>query len=618
MFVAVGPELTFFFNDAYRPMLGNRQSRAIGQPFERLWEDVWSEIRPDVAAALAGEPVFRSQLPLTMTRHGYEELTWWTYSYSPFLETNGEIVGMWCITTDVTEGVRSAQELAQLNATLEREISERTRERDQLWNISPDLYVIVDRDGYYRSVNPSWHSELGYETHELVGHRFDALVHPDDVAGNRAAFAELMAGHTINDRQFRMRSKQGEYCWYAWTCVPEDNVIYAAGRNVQQRLEMEEQLRQSQKLEAIGRLTGGIAHDFNNILAGIGGALELVRARLAQGRTEGIERFMDAATSSVGRAAALTHRLLAYSRQQPLSLTPVHAGDILRGLDVLLQRTLGETIVVRSDIDDTLWLTLSDISQLENAILNLAINARDAMPGGGTLTVMARNSRAVLADGVEEDVVEVSVSDTGSGMSASTIARAFDPFFTTKPVGEGTGLGLSMVDGFARQTGGRVDIRSVLGEGTTVSLFLPRHAGHVPAPAETPREGPRTGGGQHVMIVEDDETVRELNEDVLRELGYTVTSHADAYGALEAVERGVPIDLLVTDVGLPGLNGRQLAERARLARPRLPVLFVTGYTWDAFEPSHVLEAHTHMLTKPFDMATFAARVAAMLDAATTP
>jgi signal transduction histidine kinase/DNA-binding response OmpR family regulator len=378
----------------------------------------------------------------------------------------------------------------------------------------------------------------------------------------------------------------------------------------------QEQLRQAQKMEAVGQLTGGLAHDFNNLLMGVSGALELINRRVEQGRSSEIGRYLEMAEAGVSRAAGLTHRLLAFSRRQTLDPKPTDIGEVIANLEEFLQRSVGPEIDVRIGKLDALWPTLLDRNQFENALLNLCINARDAMPGGGRIAIEAEN-RALDEDAAREsdlepgEYVRVTVTDTGTGMSPETIARAFDPFYTTKPIGEGTGLGLSMVYGFVRQSGGQVRIRSAEGKGTAIELQFPRHHGdrqqeEVPA-APHPEQAP--SHGETVMVVDDEMVIRMLVVEQLEDLGYTTVEAGDGVSALAALDEGPPIDLLITDVGLPnGLNGRQLADAARMKQPGLKILFITGYAENAVIGDSQLEPGMHLLTKPFEMDALADRV----------
>ncbi|MGE7472063.1 PAS domain-containing protein [Bosea sp. NPDC003192] len=387
-------------------------------------------------------------------------------------------------------------------------------------------------------------------------------------------------------------------------------------------MKIEEALRQSQKMEAVGQLTGGIAHDFNNILAGIGGSLEMAQARIAQGRIADTERFLTGAKSAVRRAASLTDRLLAFSRRQTLDPKPVNVNTLVNGMLDLITRSVGPTIAIEAVGAAGLWTVHADAGQLENALLNLCINSRDAMPDGGRLTIETSNrwmdERAAKARDLKPgQYVSLCVSDTGTGMTADVVERAFDPFFTTKPIGQGTGLGLSMVYGFAGQSGGAARIYSEPGKGTMICIYLPRHMGEVVEAGEAASDfadPAPAAGGETVLVVDDEPLVRMLCVEQLEELGYAVIEAGDGPSALKIIETKQPIDLLVTDVGLPrGMNGRQLADAARVRRPGLEVLFVTGYAENAVLNHGHLEPGMHIMTKPFEMEAFARRVRDLID-----
>src|ERR1700684_2136468 len=418
-------------------------------------------------------------------------------------DAEGKAVRLVGAHTDVTEQVMAEQalrqseerfrkladQLAELNATLAQRVEEKTRERDRIWNVSQDLLVVADRKGVWQTVNPAWTRTLGWSEAELLNRTSEWLEHPDDGGITRAQVKKLGAGETTVKFESRFRHKDGSYRWLSWTGVSDKHHNYAVARDVTaekaaaERLRAtEEALLQSQKMEAVGQLTGGIAHDFNNLLTGIVGSLDLLQTRLAQGRTDNAPRYINAAMTSANRAAALTHRLLAFARRQPLIPKNVDVNALVESLEDLLRRTIGETIDLQITAPDDLWCTLCDPNQLESALLNLAINARDAMPDGGRLAISTANARIgsvtaetpALSPG---DYVCVVATDSGVGMSAEGAPRAFDPFFTTKPIGQGTGLGLSMIYGFARQSNGHVTIDSKPGQGTSVRLYLPRHQG---------------------------------------------------------------------------------------------------------------------------------------------
>ncbi len=523
------------------------------------------------------------------------------------------------------EARRLAAKLADLNATLEARVLEKTRERDRIWNVSQDLLLVLNLDGVWRALNPAWSRTLGWDEAEMLNRTSDWLEHPDDHAKNRAELQRLGQGQATLRFENRLRHKDGSYRWLSWTAAPDQDSIYAVARDVtgenaaRERLKVtEEALRQSQKMEAVGQLTGGIAHDFNNLLTGIVGSLDLMQIRLDQGRTENISRYINAAMTSANRAAALTHRLLAFARRQPLIPKSVDANALVFSLEDLLRRTIGERLSLEIVAAAGLWCTLCDPNQLESALLNLAINARDAMPDGGRLTIMTSNAQIDVASAdapalPSGDYIRIVVIDTGTGMSADVMARAFDPFFTTKPIGQGTGLGLSMIYGFARQSNGHVSIDSRLGQGTSVTLYLPRHHGTAAETVATlPRDDNAAVTGETVLVVEDEPIVRAVIVEMLRDEGYRVLEAVDGPSGLRVLCADSRIDLLITDVGLPGMNGRQLADQAREQRRDLKILFITGYAESAAIAKGFLLPGMEMVTKPFDLGDLSGRVRDML------
>jgi PAS domain S-box-containing protein len=493
-------------------------------------------------------------------------------------------------------------------------------DRNRLWNITQDLLLVCDYAGVITAVNPSAERMLGWAQAEMVGRDISDFVHPDDLAATAGEVASLSSGAATLSFENRYRARDGSYRLLDWTAVPDDERIHAIGRDITAQRAVEDALRQSQKMEAVGQLTGGIAHDFNNLLQGISGSLEIMESRLAQGRTGDLARWLAGAKGSAGKAAALTHRLLAFSRRQPLDPRPVRANPLVASMEDMLRRTLGERVSLELVLAGGLWTTRCDPNQLESAILNLAINARDAMPDGGRLTIETCNAHLDSHYAARERDVKpgqyvcICVSDTGTGMTRETIARAFEPFFTTKPIGQGTGLGLSMIYGFTRQSEGYARIYSELGQGTTIKLYLPRD--HREEGEEEPRPGPTqivgSDAGEVVLVIEDEAVVRGLIVEVLAGLGYQAIEAADGKSGLEVLRSKRRIDLLVTDIGLPGLNGRQVADAARVLRPDLKVLFMTGYAENAAVASGFLEPGMSMITKPFAVDSLADRIRAIL------
>ncbi|GAA4343228.1 hypothetical protein GCM10023144_45900 [Pigmentiphaga soli] len=520
--------------------------------------------------------------------------------------------------------------LQRLNETLEQRVAERTADRDRIWRLSTDVMLTAAFDLTIQAANPAWKTAFDWYESELIGASLLDFVHPDDVALTRIEMRRLTLGQHSLRFEIRCRHRQGAYRWISWRAAADEAGIHAVGRDVTAEREAgealrraEEQLRQAQKMEAVGQLTGGIAHDFNNILQGVIGPLDLIRRSIELGRTANLGRFIDTAIAAAHRAAALTHRLLAFSRRQSLDPKPIDLGALVSSLEDLLRRTLGERIVLQTASQEGLWHALTDANQLENSVLNLVINARDAMPAGGRLTIATANVRAgsdpaLRDDGIEAgDYVMLSVADTGTGMPPEVVEKAFDPFFTTKPIGQGTGLGLSMIYGFAKQSNGHVRIHSRVGVGTEVRLYLPRCEPEPPArPAEPPvveaAAAQPQGAGETVLVVEDDPAVRMVVVEVLRGLGYATLEAADGAQGLAAIDAAPRVDLLVTDVGMPGINGRELASRARRLRPGLAVLFMTGYAENAQLRSGFLEPGMEMIIKPFAIDHLAATVREML------
>jgi PAS domain S-box-containing protein len=493
---------------------------------------------------------------------------------------------------------------------------------------------MLDPAGTVTSWNRGAQRFKGYEAHEIIGRNFACFFTESEQAEGKpqAALATAAADGRFEDEGWRVRKDGTRF----WAHVVLDRIQGDDGaiigfvkitRDITEKhdaglaLELaNEKLLQSQKMEAVGQLTGGLAHDFNNMLAGITGSLELMQKRLMQGRVNDLARYLAAAHGSARRAAALTQRLLAFSRQKPLAPRPTDVTRLVSSMEDLIRRTVGPAITVESVGAGGLWATIIDPNQLENALLNLCLNARDAMPGGGRLTIETANKWLDDRGGSERDVppgqyVSLCVSDTGDGMTPDVAKRAFDPFFTTKPLGFGTGLGLSMIYGFTRQSNGQVRIYSEVGQGTTVCLYLPRHHGAaddgtmVPARAEAPR----ARLGQTVLVVDDEPTIRMLVGEVLHEAGYAVIEAESGVEGLKLLQSNARIDLVVTDIGLPGgMNGRQMIDAARLARPRLKALFITGFAENAVIGNGILDPGMHVLTKPFALDDLAHRIRAII------
>jgi PAS domain S-box-containing protein len=641
MFIWWGAELTSFYNDAYSVLIGpDRHPAALGRPGREVWAEVWDVAGPQIEFVMAGHgATWHERQLIPITRGDTREDVWWTYGFSPIDDEAAPagIGGVLMVSRDVTAEVNAEAALRDLAASLEEQVEARTRERDRLWVVSQDISVVIDPQGIFQAINPATTRVLGWSSAEMVGKTVFDFILAEDVPATSGALAHAMHD-VLPSHVSRYRHREGGFRWLSWVAAPDDGRIYATARDISaekaaaaELAAAQDALRQSQKMEAVGQLTGGLAHDFNNLLTGITGSLELLQTRIAQGRIKEVDRYIDAAQGAATRAAALTHRLLAFSRRQTLDPKPTQANRLVAGMAELIRRTVGPAILVETVLAAGLWPTLCDPNQLENALLNLCINARDAMaqpspggstreagarPDGGRLTIETANvwldeRGARERDMVPGQYVAICVTDTGSGMTPDVAARAFDPFFTTKPIGLGTGLGLSMIYGFARQSGGQVRIYSEVGEGTTMRLYLPRHGDA--AEGEQVQAGliaaPRAGQGETVLVVDDEPTVRMLVAEVLEEFGYTAIEAVDGAAGLRVLQSNARVDLLVTDVGLPGgMNGRQVADAGRAVRPGLKVLFITGYAENAVLGHGHLDPGMHVLTKPFAMEVLASRI----------
>ena len=513
---------------------------------------------------------------------------------------------------------------------------------NQAANIRDALFVravtdyatfMLDPEGRVTNWNAGAERIKGYTASEIIGQHFSRFYTDEDITAGKPEIALAMArrdGH-YEEEGWRRR-KDGSRFWASAVvdAIYDDGQLIGFAkitRDLTDRLTAQQQLEhsrellfQSQKMEAVGQLTGGLAHDFNNLLTGITGNLELMKRRIAQGRFADIDRFMTGAQDAASRAAALTHRLLAFARRQTLDPKLIRPNLLIANLQDLLQRTVGPTIELETVGVTDFGSALCDPHQLENAILNLCINARDAMPDGGRLTIETAGATLNDHDARAHDMdpgqyIVIGVTDTGTGIPSDVLAHVFEPFFTTKPAGRGTGLGLSMIYGFAKQSGGQVLIDSREGAGTTVRIYLPQHSGNTDAEAQQdrPAEVLQAGSDETILIVDDEPTVRTVITEVLGELGYAAIEVSDGASGLKVLQSDVRIDLLITDVGLSGgLNGRQMADAARLSRPKLPVLFITGYAESVAIGRGALAPGMHLMAKPFAMEALASRIKSII------
>jgi PAS domain S-box-containing protein len=555
-------------------------------------------------------------------------------------------------TWDAVERARAEAALRTANEGLERQVAERTAalraseaRLRTIFETSFQFQGLIALDGTLLDANATALAAIESERDAVVGQKFWETPWFSQTQGASAvveqAVRAVAKGESFRQEFFvELASGPRSFDFSLRPIQDGDNIVTAIvpeAVETTERRRTEEALRQAQKMEAVGQLTGGIAHDFNNLLAGIMGSLELLQRRIGSGRTDGVDRYTAAAMTSAQRASALTQRLLAFARRQPLDPKIVDANRLVAGMEDLLRRTLGPGIALEMVLAGGLWTTMSDPNQLESAILNLAINARDAMqPGageggqeglgrGGRLTIETANTYLddayARAQGDEVrpgQYVQISVTDTGTGMPHDIIEKAFDPFFTTKPTGQGTGLGLSMVYGFVKQSEGHVKIYSELNDGTTFKIYLPRHrggGGKIGDTTETQLAAPRAETGETVLVVDDEATVRMLVTETLEDLGYAAIEAVDGPSGLAILQSDARIDLLVTDVGLPGLNGRQLADAARQSRPNLKILFMTGYAHNAaIGNGAALGSGMEIMTKPFALDDLAKKIRDMIEA----
>ena len=774
MFVAWGPELRLLYNDGYAEILGGKHPVALGHAFEDIWAELWEDVKPLVDRAMAGEPTYSENLPLTMTRRGYPEQTWFTFSYSPLREASGAIGGMFCVCTETTAMVLAerrrideAQRLRQLfhdapgfmaavrgpehrfemmNASyqqlvghrdlvgktvrealpevegqgffelldevyrsgkpfagrgmriqLQREpgaaaeerfvdfvfapltdeagtvtgifvegsdvterhlAAEALRESEERFRLIADSAPVpmwVTRLDRKRSfVNRAYVDFLGISYEDAIDFDWRTVIHPEDAS---RILAESIAGEASLQRftlEGRYRKGDGGWRWIRSVSQPrwgpqgehvgfigvahditELKLAEAALREVNEtlerrvaertadltaaldrlqaevgeRLKAEEALRQAQKMEAVGQLTGGIAHDFNNLLTPIMGGLELIAARVEDPR---LKRMAESALESSRRGAKLTGQLLAFSRIQRISMAPVAVNEVIGAMQRLLHHTIGGGVAIETRLDPSVGHALCDANQLENAILNLAINARDAMPEGGTLTISTAPAHLEAeVDHAAGDFVRITVADTGHGMEPEVLARATEPFYSTKPMGKGTGLGLAQVYGIAQQSGGTVRLESRVGRGTRVHIYLP----HAEAPAAGTADE-STGADEaaqtstqaaRVLVVDDDADVRAFLAESLGSLGHKVICVASGQEALEQLAEARP-DLALVDYAMPGMHGADVARAAREAMPGLPIVFVTGYA-DTEQLQDALGAGAPVLRKPFTVDDLARAVA---------
>jgi PAS domain S-box-containing protein len=612
MFVAWGKDLGFLYNDPYAEILGAKHPAALGKRFYDIWSEIWPDISPLIDAAMAGQATYREDLPLVMNRKGYDEQTWFTFSYSPVRDETGTVVGMFCACTETTHKVLAEREMLAERKIL-ADIIEATDafvqvvdleyrwlsvnkaaadEFERIFGVRPRLGdsmldLLAAQPDHRRDVQAVW-------SRALSGEEFTAIQEFGDPSRDRRFYE--MRFNTLRDRD---GNRIGAY-----------QFVYDVTERLrdQDRLRRAEAaLRQTQKMESLGQLTGGVAHDFNNLLAVFAGGLQLLER--SAGRPASPKVF-EAMRRAVARGTGLTRHLLAFSRRRPVNPESIDVVAHVKGMRDMLDGSLGGHLVVQMKFADEVWPVEVDAGEMELAILNLCVNARDAMAGGGNITIAVENARADGDGGLPEEFVKISIADTGQGMTPEVQARAFEPFFTTKDVGKGSGLGLPQVYGFAQQSGGRATITSEVGVGTTVTLLLPRSlrdpvnvarsADGSGVPASGRPEGERRG---HVLLVEDDREVSALTRELLTSLGFAVTHVSSAEAALGALANARPIDVVLSDIMMPGgVSGLQLAREIRQRKLDMPIILTTGYVEAA---AGMKDGEFRLLPKPFSVEALA-------------
>ena len=624
MFVAGGSDLGFLYNDPYAEILGAKHPRSLGIRFYDIWSEIWPDISPLIDAAMAGHATYREDLPLVMNRKGYDEQTWFTFSYSPLLDESGQVAGMFCAVSETTQKVLAERALRELNQTLERRVTEAVAERNDLADIveGTNAFVqVADLDYRWLAINRAAADEFEriFGVRPRVGDcMLDVLAsQPEHQAAVKAVWQRALAGEeftAIEEFGDPSRDRRSYEMRYNTLHSRDGNRIgaYQFVYDVTERLRDQERLRlaetalrQAQKMESLGQLTGGVAHDFNNLLAVFATGLQLLERDIAGQQRQ---RIFEGMRRALSRGTGLTRHLLAFSRRRPVNPESIDLAGHLRGMREMLDASLAGHIKVEMDLAADVWPVEIDAGEMELAILNLCVNARDAMPDGGVITIAATNVKHADEHGVLTDFVKLTVADTGVGMPPEVLARAFEPFFTTKDVSKGSGLGLPQVYGFAQQSRGEVSIRSNIGSGTTVTIWLPRSL-RAPVAVRTTdavsrstasHDGSRRG---HALLVEDDREVAALTREMLNCLGFTVTHVASAEAALGALANDRAIDIVLSDIMMPGgVNGLELAREIRRRQYTLPIILTTGYVEAAVG---MKDDEFHLLPKPYSLEALA-------------
>ena len=592
MFIAWGPERTLIYNEGYVPMLGSKHPQAFGSPFMEVWAEAVDDLTPLFDRVFAGEPIYMDDITLMLHRADRLEEAHFSFSYTPVRGADGCVEGLFCPCSETTPQVFA--------------------ERDRAWKNSPDLLVVLDLAGVCHAINPAVRA-FGYDPSDIIGSSLQRFVWLDDKSVVWAAFAATLAGEPVANFEARFVDSTGCPKWISWHTTFEHNLVYAYGRDVtvakaqaQAMKDVEDQLRQAQKLEAVGQLTGGIAHDFNNILTVIRSSADFLRRPdLAEARRS---RYVDAITDTIDRASKLTSQLLAFARRQPLSPTAFDVANRIEVAAAVIRPLLGARVRLDLDLCKPSCLAYADAAQFEAALINLAINANEAMGEEGSIIITAELSEMIPAVRGEPerpgDFIAVSVSDVGSGIQADKLDAIFEPFYTTKEISKGAGLGLSQVYGFAKQSSGDIIVSSQLAFGSCFTLYLPRAEGAVEdheAPQTARRE--EDGGALHVLIVEDDKAVGQLALEMLTDLGYRAQWVVSGFEALSVLERSdQSFNVVFSDVLMPGMTGIELSRVIGARHPGLPVLLTSGYSRDLAEND---ADRFQLLAKPYSASALA-------------
>ncbi|MDH0301477.1 MULTISPECIES: PAS domain-containing sensor histidine kinase [unclassified Pseudomonas] len=616
-----GPEMTLIHNDAYQALLGSPGDHQGGR-FDMLWARAWDSIGSTVFKVLQGQGCVLEDAPLQVERAGVVKTVWVTGCYSPIRDDQGRVAGFLHALIDTTASVETSHEWRELAQSFEARLLNYLADPEHTWQLSPDVMLMLDVDLRLRMANPTWQRLLGWRVEEQFGVALPELFHPADRTEARLALMALLQGKAVAPVEARIRHCDGHYRWFRCHGVADQSMPMLVARDITDdrqaiQLRAEAAMRESQRMETVVKVAGGLAHEMNNVLSGVGSSLELLERRIGQGRMERVESYVQMAHECAQRAIALTQNLLAFARSQPLSPRPLDVNRLMRQVTPLLQQSLGSEMRLQCQLDVAPWPVLLDADQLRNALLHLCSNARDASLGRGVVSIRTANERLVettdersaLAAG---DYVAIYIEDNGHGMSQQDVARAFEPFFTTKPPGQGVGLGLPMVHGFVRQSGGQIWIESKPDQGTRVVLMFPRYAGSLPEPdySEVPLPQAR---GERLLLVDDEINLRGVMKEALVEHGFEVCDVPDANSALGQFRHGEPFDLVITDIGLPGgFSGSQVARALRLIKPEQKILFITGFTEDPVEQVLLDEPGTALLLKPFSLETLVAQVLRML------